>query len=437
VVDPDELRNRFYALVTDGEGRLLVVDGSLPTWETTGPVKWNDAGMVNAALRERFGVEAVTLRPLRGERGDDGSAVWAYELAARGPPRAGRWIDGLGIGALPDGEQRALAAAVLAGADRDDELRPPWSRPGWYDEVVSWIDERLDAAARLRTDAPAQVHTWAISSVLRVPTSGGDVYFKAVPPLFGHEPALTSALARRHPGRVTTVLATDDARRWMLMEDVGGAELRVLADTASWEAAVRAYARLQLAWIDDVDELFRLGCPDRTLDVLEREIDETLADPLLVELPRGLTVEEVDALPGIAERLRESCARLRALELPPTLEHGDLHPGNVRVRDGGPLFYDWTDGAVSVPFFTLTQFFDVAEEPPEPDRIRAAYLEPWRPHVGVDRPERALDLAEYVALFHLATAYRRIVQATEASQRWELGRVFPYFVRKLVAADPG
>jgi hypothetical protein len=431
-----ELRNRFYALVTDGEGRLLVLDGSLPTWETTGPVKWNDAGLVNAALRELFGIEAITLRPVFGERGEDGRAVWAYELVARGQiPPAGRWVDALGAAAISDPEQRALAKEVLDGAGRDDELRPPWTRPAWYDEAVAWVDERLEANGTRRAGPAQQVHTWAISSVLRVPTPAGDVYFKAVPSLFGHEPTLTSALARRHPGRVTTVLATDPGRRWMLMEDVGGTELGALPEGAAWEEAVRAYAHLQLEWIDGVDELFALGCPDRTLDVLEAEIDETLADPLLVEVPRGLTTEEVEALPELGTRVRDACARLRTLGLPPTLEHGDLHPGNVRVRDGGPVFYDWTDGAVSVPFFTLTQFFDVAGELAERDPIRAAYLEPWRDVTGTEDLQGTLELAEYVGFFHLVTAYRRIVRATEASQRWELGRVYPYFVRKLLGVN--
>jgi hypothetical protein len=429
-----ELRNRFYALVTDGEGRLLVLDGSLPTWETTGPVQWNDAGAVNAALHERFGIEAITLRPVFGERREDGRAVWAYELHARRHPPSGRWVDALGAAALGDPQQRRLAREVLDGGRRDDELRPPWTRPGWYDDALNWIDERLEAAGRSRTSTAEQVHTWAISSVLRVPTPAGDVYFKAVPRLFRHEPALTEALARRHPGRVTTVLAAEPDRRWMLMEDVGGTELSHVSDVQAWEEAVRAYAGLQLEWLGDVDELSALGCPDRTLDVLEGEIDETLAEPLLVELPRGLSAEEVEALPEVGARVRAECARLRTFGLPPTLEHGDLHPGNVRIRDGGPVFYDWTDGAVSVPFFTLTQFLDLGEGAPDSDRIRAAYLDPWRDIAGIEDLGAALELAEYVGLFHLATAYRRILRSTEPSQRWELGRMLPYFVRKLTAS---
>ena len=429
-----ELGNRFYALASDGEGRLLVVDGSLPSWETTGRLRWSDAGQVTAALRERFGFDAFVLRPLLGGRDDAGRGVWAYELEARSTPRHGRWIDGNGVGTLPDAEQRSIAAAALDGGARDEALRAPWSWPGWYDGVLPWIDERLEELGRRRVGEPNQTHAWAISSVLRIPTIAGDVYFKAVPPHFGHEAALTSALARRHRGRITTVLAADEERRWMLMEDIGGAELRASTDASTWEHAVSEYARIQVDWVDDVDELLALGCPDRRLEVLEGEIDEALADPLLVELPRGLSSDETERLPALAERLHDACALLGEHDLPPTLEHGDLHPGNVRLTDDGPVFFDWTDGAVSVPFFTLGQLLDWDTEPPQRERVRAAYRAVWVTRLDERRLDDALALAEVVGLYHLATSYRRIARTTEPAQRWELGPVFPLFVRKLLTA---
>ena len=162
----------------------------------------------------------------------------------------------------------------------------------------------------------------------------------------------------------------------MLTEDFGGVELGDVEDTPTWEQALRAYASSRSSGSDDTDGLRALGCPDRTLAVLEREIEETLADPLLVELPRGLEPDEVEALPALAERLRAACHRLAALDIPPTLEHGDLHPGNVRIRDGRPVFYDWTDGCVSVPLFSLPPFLEDAAAGAR-DRLRDAYLEPW------------------------------------------------------------
>src|SRR5215211_6850359 len=258
-----------------------------------------------------------------------------------------------------------------------------------------------------------------ISSVLEVPTDAGDVYFKAVPPLFGHEPKLTAELGRRHPGRVTSVLAVDVERHWLLMDDLGGTELGDVSDPAAWENALRSYAELQLAWVGDADRLIELGCRDRRLDALAAEIEPTLADPLLTELPRGLSEEELSQLPALSARLAEAVARLRALEIPSTLEHGDLHAGNVRVRVGGPVFHDWTDGCLSVPFFSLVPFLE--HDPFGGDRLRDAYLEPWSSLLPADRLREAYVLAGTLGRFHLAVSYRWIAHAAGRHQRWELG----------------
>jgi hypothetical protein len=196
--------------------------------------------------------------------------------------------------------------------------------------------------------------------VLRARTRGGDFFFKAVPVLFAGEPALTRELGRRHPGRAPTVVAADAERRWLLMRDFDGAALSEQDSDAVCDA-LRAYARHQVEWIGAVDHLYTLGCPDRTLDALEGEIDAVLGDTaaLLPGRSEGLSPTQLSRLPELADRLRAACARLRGYELPPTLEHGDLHPGNIRRRDDGFLVFDWSDGCVSVPFFSLVPFLEV------------------------------------------------------------------------------
>jgi hypothetical protein len=242
---PAELRNRHFAVVVDAERRrvLVVRDGdgwALPSWKSTGRVRWNDAGPVNEAVRSLLDLDAVTLRPLLARREED-EGVWAHELEPRNPawkpPSFARWAERTEI---DDPVERALLD------EGGGEPGSPWSCAAWYAEADEWIDARLEEIGRPRTGETRQVHAWAISSVLRVPTDGGDVYFKAVPPLFAREPALTLELGQRHPGRVTTVLAVDLERRWLLMDDVGGTELDTIADPAVWEDALRVYAELQL-----------------------------------------------------------------------------------------------------------------------------------------------------------------------------------------------
>ena len=100
------------------------------------------------------------------------------------------------------------------------ELR--WTSPEWLSEATAWIRERADVAGDIE-----QPHVRWWSTVLRVPTTDGDLYFKAVSAIHVFEAALTGLLAELQPGRVPEVVAMDAERGWMLMRD-GGARLREL-----------------------------------------------------------------------------------------------------------------------------------------------------------------------------------------------------------------
>ncbi len=84
----------------------------------------------------------------------------------------------------------------------------------------AWIRERADVAGDIE-----QPHVRPWSTVLRVPTPDGDLYFKAVSAIHVFEAALTALLASLQPDRVTEVVAMDSERGWMLMRD-GGSRLR-------------------------------------------------------------------------------------------------------------------------------------------------------------------------------------------------------------------
>ncbi len=72
-----------------------------------------------------------------------------------------------------------------------------------------------------------KIRPW--SAVLRAPTSGGDLYFKANLPALANEPALTAALHRIDPEHVLPVLADEPDERWMLQAD-GGPTMRSRLD---------------------------------------------------------------------------------------------------------------------------------------------------------------------------------------------------------------
>ena len=76
--------------------------------------------------------------------------------------------------------------------------------------------------------------------------------------------------------------------------------------------------------------------------------------------------------------------RLERVPVPPSIQHDDLHGGNILISDAGPIVFDWGDSCISHPFMTLTVTFrviawshELAADDPVFDRLRAAYLEPW------------------------------------------------------------
>lgn len=266
---------------------------------------------------------------------------------------------------------------------------PHWAGPGWLDEVSAWIDAEL-ARLGISVNGPIeQPHLRPWSTVLRVPTAGGALFFKANTPLVAFEPALAQVLARLWPDLIAGVLAADPARGWMLMVD-GGPRLseviRADRDLGHWERLLPRYAELQIALAGMLPELLGLGVPDRRMEQFPELIAQLLDSPdkLRIGQPDGLSLEAWRSLRDSAPALADLCQELARADVPQSLHHGDLHDGNIFAGSHGCQIFDWGDANVSHPFFSLRTVFvsvemslQVEEGAPQFDRLRDAYLEPW------------------------------------------------------------
>lgn len=221
-----------------------------------------------------------------------------------------------------------------------------WQDPEWQQSAYSWMEEELDRLALTRTGDIAQPHVRLWSTVMRVPTDAGDVWFKATIDALRHEAAVTEVVATRVPDTVPSLLAVDRDRGWMLMSDAGERLREVIPREASldrWYDVLRRYSRLQLAVLDDVDDLLALGVPDLRLASLPEKYVRLVTD---LDVDRRFR----DAVPYVVD-LRD---QLMTYGIPETLQHDDLHDGQVFVRDGRHLIMDWGDACISHPFFTLS-----------------------------------------------------------------------------------
>lgn len=225
-------------------------------------------------------------------------------------------------------------------------MEAPWQHPSWVAEAHAWIRARLDHLGRSPSGPVEQPHIYPWSTVMRVPTDAGTVWFKATTPQLAHEAAVTELLSGLDPDLVPPLLAWDRASGWMLMTDAGST-LRVAEDEpawlAGWSDVLPRYADLQLAAADDVDRLLELGVPDLRLGSLPARL-AALLDQVPAE-PRFRA-----AVPSVADL----CAELGDYGVPETVQHDDLHDAQIFVRDGQHRVLDWGDACVSHPFFTLS-----------------------------------------------------------------------------------
>lgn len=288
----------------------------------------------------------------------------------------------------------------------------PWARPGWRARAQAWIEEQVVGTAGDAEEV--KIRPW--SAVLRQPTRAGDVYFKANLPALANEPGLTRLLHRIAPEHVLDVLADEPAEGWMLQAD-GGPTMRSRLDGTDdldrWERMLAVYAEVQVRAAGHADDLLAEGAPDRRLPELRR-------------LFEGLVSGREEAMLPLAGRVAELAGDLDAYGLPATIDHSDLHAGNVLAPGDRYVIFDWHEGAVTHPFFSmmvatrwLAHNHGVEPGSAGDRRLRAAYLEPWSGYGSRADLCAALDLALRLGPLTRALGWDRVLGGMPAAAAGE------------------
>ena len=251
------------------------------------------------------------------------------------------------------------------------------------------------------------IRHWSISTIHRVTTRRGRIYFKQSPAFFPNEVPVTIAVAGQFPEISPRVLAHDVRDRWMLLDDLGDLTMQS-ADPATpegaalWIAAVRSLARVQKA----------NAAPSRYSNLQCRATESTLATirDWIAEPPDAdlhyvadETAAALRRLAPLMPRLDDQRDRLDAASLPHTLCHGDLDAGNIFIRDGVPVLMDWSDACVANPLFDAVQMPQVADNP----RIADAYLAEWTDHAPIQTLRTAFRAAAPIAALERAIHYHQ------------------------------
>lgn len=294
--------------------------------------------------------------------------------------------------------------------------RAPWGDADWQREATEWIGDHVAHHGLRLAGSLDQFHVQAWSTVIRVPTHEGEVFFKAAGPNQRAEPALLQLLSRIRPGDSPQVLAADLERSWILMAD-GGTTLRtVLAGGGEakphFATLLPQFGEFQLAIAEHPDDLLATGVPDRRLGRLPELHRALAADVDLREVGTVLSEDDVTAFQAAGGELLELIERVGAAALPFSIDHGDLHTANVFFRGGHYTFFDWGDASVSHPFFSMTVMLraiagEANSQAPQFAWARDAYLEPFTAHASRRVLVDAFAAAQHLGRLQKAADWQR------------------------------
>ena len=303
------------------------------------------------------------------------------------------------VGSNPRGARHARLTGMTG-------LSAVWRSDSWRADADAWVRQECDrlGLAIVGDTDQARVRFW--STQLTVPTSTGQLWFKANNPDQAFEAALVDELSRIDPDRVVAPLAVDVTRGWMLSPDHGPTLLdRPDTDRAVWARVVADFADLQRRVAPHGDALIATGLsplepgdlPAFVLDVVDEGAARPAADPRHVDEELSARVRRV--LPTV-ERWAEELA---AGPVPLSLEHNDLHLNNAfapHPDETSLRFFDFGDAVWAHPFTSLNVPLEMAMGEWETDArspdiryVVDAYLERWSDLAQPAELRRLADIA--------------------------------------------
>jgi aminoglycoside phosphotransferase (APT) family kinase protein len=322
-----------------------------------------------------------------------------------------------------------------------------WTSPSFVEEATAWSAGAAAERGLTLTGEWEQPHARPWSSAIRLESDGGRLWFKVNGPGTAHEAALTGALDAAVPGLVPEVLALDTGRGWSLMRDAGPVRRTVAGPDRLWEqwhTVITAYARAQRTLADHLDALRASGVHEVSPATLPQQARDVLAHLTARPIDAGgLDSEQADRLAALMPTYDAWCAELAASGVAWSINHDDLHSGNICWNGDGPRIIDWGDAVIGHPFGTLQGTTNsiawsagLAKDDPQVLAVRDAYLDEFADVGCRDDRERWTLLARRTGYVSRALSYVRAFEgeddAAQAETDWP---VRAWFLELLQEAD--
>ncbi|MHB9132381.1 MAG: phosphotransferase family protein [Armatimonadota bacterium] len=277
----------------------------------------------------------------------------------------------------------------------------PWMEPQTYQQINHWLVEQLHTRSASLQAPPKHVKSSYLGMVMRVQTTQGTCYVKTEPRIFSREIPIMAVLSSWNLSGIPQPVFLEETARWMVTSEVDGPTLAEIDDVTVWESALRHYARLQQAALPHLasmreTDLFYDHRPATVACELDRIADEL--DVLLAGHPDTLSPEEYQAFRRCIPPAQALCEKIAVSPVPNTLEHGDLHPGNIRITADGPVILDWAWSSIAPPFHSLALLLHEKRLPaklqPLRMQLRDVYLQEWTAYAPLPHLITLVDMVQ-------------------------------------------
>jgi len=375
---------------------------SIPRWSRT-------AAEIQVSIEARWGLRAVVMDCFLDSQGLELTAISELIETSNVEPniQGMEWLPLADIPAeatrSPNDTIRPLLATLTARGIPNDS---PFLRLGWIKELLDWVSSVTPRNRFARVNRIEQLNATAQCALLKIQYSNGLAYwFKAVAIPDDREFDLTLRLSELFPEFLPAIVGSRRDWQGWIMRDAGFTLDGAFFPNRSVAEIGARLAKLQQASSSHAGHLLTYGLYDHRFPALRDTILELL--PYLQEAVRSSRTDKAaytlrGGLGGLLPVFESACERLRKLNLPDALVHGDLNVGNVLMANGSCIFTDWAEAAIGNPLLAIDQLRMHFEQNPRArislPGISALYCRQW----GVDLSEtRTSDAFHTVRLLTL------------------------------------
>ncbi len=329
-------------------------DGSFSVLRVSIPPRTRAVRQVRTELQRLWGIAVVILDFLSSGNGNSPSVVAELLMTYVPPGFCVVHAEEIASEQLAE-QERAQLTKVLG-----DDVMSPFSRIGWIDEAIDWVESSTGQRLRSKTSIE-QYNAGGAFTLLRFPMAGGHSYWlKATGVPNANERTLTGLLSELGGSCLPRFVAEKaDWNAWLMAEEACGVSVLPTEPDDLVQLlgqAVESLAELQLKTVGLDQVLIDAGAFDQRLHVLRADADvlfayvaEAMSFQTSTKVPRVGT----SRLQEIRKLFEEACRRAECLEVPSSILHGDMNMGNLVFARERCQFIDWCEGYVGHPFITF------------------------------------------------------------------------------------